>query len=170
MALKKEKPKANKKASAEVTSPRQPKRTPRKKVYFFTYDNKKYSLTEQQKLYCDFFLVRGVKPSEAVAKAGYDVSGYKDKDLGLRKIASENNTKSNIQAYLKKEIGRLGLNSSTVEKAHAELLDDANGAVRSKGLDMYYKIHGTYVADSSESRVNEELANALARIRNILPD
>lgn len=170
MPRKKEQPKANTKAETAVKQIRQPKKTPRKKVFFFTFEDNEYSLTALQKAFCDFYLTKGVKPADAVLKAGYDISGYKDKDLASRKIASENNTKSNIQAYLRKEIGRLGLNAEHVTKVHAELLDDENGAIRSKGIDMYYKIHGTYVADSSEASVNAELAQALKRIRDVIPD
>ncbi len=163
MTRKKEQPKAKTVVVPTV-------KTPRKKVYFFTFNNKKYSLTAQQKLFCDFFLTRGIKAADAVVKAGYDLSGSKDKDLTARQIASQNSTNPKIVAYLKKNIGQLGLNDETVSKTHAELLDDENSAARSKGIDMYYKIHGSYVADRSEAKVNEELADALQRIRTMLPD
>lgn len=163
MKRKKEQPKA-------VQPKRQPKRTPRKKTFFFTYSDKKYSLTEQQKLFCDLFLTRGISASEAIIGAGYDVSGYKNKDLGARAIASENQTKPNIKAYIRMNLSRLGLDDENVSKVHAELLDDANYAGRAKAVDMYYKMHGSYVADSAEAKVNEELADALARIRKVIPD
>lgn len=175
MKRKKEQPKANKKKTIKpVTSAdRKPKTARRVKFFKFTYNENKFSLTQQQKSFCDLWLDPENDYLTIILGAGYVVTnaeGVVNKHLA-NTMYKENLLKPAIKAYIQMNYEALGLTKENVDREHAfVLVQRSDLSSKNKAIDMYHKIHGNYVADSAEAKVNSELADALARIRNEIPD
>lgn len=166
MKRKKEQPKA-------VKSKRQPRKVTRKRVFHFTFEDKSYSLTHIQKLFCDLYLNPNLEVIDVVKSAGYEVvdsNGFTNEKLAWS-ISSENLRKPNIKAYIKLNLDSLGLTETTRDRELSFVMTQRKDlSSKNKALDMFNKMKGGYVADSAEAKVNSELADALARIRNEIPD
>lgn len=110
----------------------------------FTYtadDGKEYTLTEQQKKFCEKYCEYGCSGIDAIYGAGYKA---KDKKVA-KSMASEYLTKPNIFNYITTLYDEYGLNDENVAKEHLFLINQkADLTNKAKGLDMYYKKKGSY--------------------------
>lgn len=143
---KKEKPKAK----TTSTKKRTVKSKPVSKLKFFTYtfkDGKEYSMTEQQKKFCDAYLAFGAKGVDAVYEAG-----YKPKNVNVAySISSENLRKPEIFNYINSKYEEFGFNDEDVLKEHLFLIKQQGDlGSKARGIDMYYKKTGGYAEEKHE--------------------
>lgn len=139
---KKEKPKAKKTRTV--------KNKPVSKVKKFSYtarDGQKYTLTEQQKAFCDAYLKFGAKGVDAVYEAG-----YKPKNVRVAySIASENLRKPEIFSYINMKYEEYGFNDDDVLREHLFLIKQQGDlSSKARGIDMYYKKTGGYAEEKHE--------------------
>ncbi|MCG2689353.1 terminase small subunit [Candidatus Parcubacteria bacterium] len=131
-------------------------------------DNK---LTLKQQLFCDYYLEGYGNATEAVIKAGYNVSkkdGTPDRILA-KSIASENLTKPYIYGYIQKKLEGFGFNDTTIMKQHLFLINQfADLSVKTKAIDMYYKKTGAYATDKEDQETKIRLDAFLDRVSGML--
>ena len=128
----------------------------------------KDKLTLKQRRFCDYYLEGFGNGTEAVIKAGYNVSkknGTPDRSLA-KSIASENLTKPNIVECLQKGLEADGFNDKAIMKQHLFLINQfSNLSIKAKAIDMYYKKAGVYMPAKSEDGERYEISDeALRRI------
>lgn len=133
-------------------------------------NNKDYSLTLQQKLFCELYLEYFGNGVEAIIGAGYDVNfkNSKGKDTGnpnrrlAAAIASENLTKPNIIAYIDLKLEEYGFSDDNVKKQHLFNLNQfADLTAKNKAIDMFYKLKGKYAAEKVEHDVSNNLRDLI---------
>ncbi len=133
----------------------------------------KYKLTLKQKLFCKYYLEGRGNATEAIIKAGYNVSkkkGIPDRLLA-RNIASENLAKLGILEYLQTQLEKAGFNDVNISKQHLFLINQfADYSVKARAIDMYYKKSGAYSAIKLEHNTTPALEEALGRLSKLLPD
>jgi len=133
----------------------------------------KDKLTLKQKLFCDFYLEGSGNATEAVIKAGYNVSkknGQPDRMIA-RNIASENLAKLGIKNYIRKKLDTMELTDENVMRQHAFLINQFGDlSVKAKAIDMYYKKTGAYSPDKNDDTRNKNLDGYLNRLAKMLPD
>lgn len=137
-------------------------------------ENKSEELSLKQKLFCQYYIETFGNGTEAVLKAGYDVSkknGTPDRNLA-KSIASENLTKPDILACINGLMDKAGLNDVTVAIQHSFLINQHQDlGVKTRAIDMYYKLRGMYKQTESIGNGNDEiLESAVTRIKALLPD
>ena len=126
---------------------------------FVGLDKVQYSLTEQQKLFVEYYLTYGANGIDAVINAGYDVT-FKSKrgNGGINRklayvIASENLVKPNIVAYCNLRLDEYGYNDSNVERQHNFLLNqNSDLGAKARAIDMMYKKRGEYAPEKVDVR------------------
>jgi len=110
----------------------------------------KDKLTLKQRRFCDYYLECFGNATQAVIKAGYNISkknGTPDRNLA-KSIASENLTKPDIVKYLQKGLEATGFNDKAIMKQHLFLINQfSNLSIKAKAIDMYYKKAGAYVPE-----------------------
>jgi len=109
----------------------------------------KDKLTLKQRLFCKYYLDGSGNATEAVIKAGYNVSKKKGKPdrMLARNIASENLAKLGIKEYIRKRLDTIGLNDENVMRQHAFLINQFSDLPsKIRAIDMYYKKTGQYAA------------------------
>lgn len=131
-------------------------------------------LSLKQKLFCQAYVETYGKGTEAVLKAGYNVSkknGYPNRNLA-KSIASENLTKPYISAYIASLLERVGLNDENVAAQHLFLINQCvDLGVKTRAVDMYYKLKGKYTdLNNNNAEANEALEDVVKHIRKILPE
>lgn len=130
------------------------------------------NLTLKQRLFCKYYVETLGNGTEAAIKAGYvvrQVNGESDRKLA-KSIASENLTKPDILEYLNTLLEKSGLNDQMVG-AHLKFLINQfeDLPVKTRAIDIYYKLHGKYAPSKFEHDVNPEIDAALDRLAKILP-
>ena len=137
------------------------KEKPRVKPKDFTYthtDGTKYTLTEKEKRFCDYYLQFGAKGIDAVYEAGYDVKTKNSASV----IAYENLRKPHIYNYINSKYEEYGFNDEDVMKEHLFLIkQQADLPSKGRGIDMYYKKKGSYA--------EQKIAHTVRNYRD-LPD
>ncbi len=127
---------------------------------FVGLDKVEYSITEQQKLFVEYYLTYGANGIDAVIAAGYDVT-FKNKksgDGGINRklayvIASENLVKPNVVAYVNLRLDEYGYNDSNVERQHNFLLNqNSDLGAKARAIDMMYKKRGEYAPEKVDVR------------------
>lgn len=130
-------------------------------------------LTLKQKLFCDYYLEGFGNATEAVIKAGYNVSkknGIPDRVLA-KSIASENLTKPYLLNYLRRKLDAVGLNDENVMRHHAFLINQfADLSVKAKAIDLYYKKTGAYATEKIEHGASPQLDAFMDRLAKMFPD
>ncbi len=130
-------------------------------------------LSLKQKLFCQAYVETMGNATEAVVRAGYNISkknGSPDRNLA-KSIASENLTKPYISAYIASLLERVGLNDENVAAQHLFLINQhVDLGVKIRAIDMYYKLKGKYTDLNNNSEANEVLEQAIQHIRRILPE
>jgi len=112
-----------------------------KKYTFTARDGKKYSLTEKEKAFCEFYCEFGTKGIEAVYRAGYKA---KTKAVAYS-ISSENLRKPQILAYIDTLYEEFGFTDEEVMREHWFLIkQNADFSNKARAIDMYYKKMGYY--------------------------
>lgn len=132
-------------------------------------DNKDYSLTLQQKLFCELYLEYSGNGVEAIIGAGYDVDfKSRGKSTGVPNrrlaavIASENLTKPNIIAYVDLKLEEYGFTDDNVKKQHLFTLNQFSDlTAKNKAIDMFYKLKGKYAAEKVEHDVSDNLRDLI---------
>ncbi len=131
------------------------------------------SLTIRQKLFCKYYIETFGNGTEAVIKAGYQVhkKGGRPDGIVAKSIASENLTKPYILKYLNTLLEANGLNDTVVSTHLAFVINQfADLSAKLRGIDIYYKLKGSYSATSDpNSYRREEIDEFLDHIRTILP-
>lgn len=136
--------------------------------HHFTFvgkDGKNYSLSEKQKLFVEKYLEFKGNGVDAVIEAGYDVFKKDKKGNPLypnRKMAAvvsaQNLVKLNIIAYKNLLLEEYGFTSEAVHEQHLFLINqDANLSAKSKGVDMFYKLKGSYAPEKHEHTIKDKL-------------
>ena len=152
----------------------EPKKVTREKVFRFTgKDGKEYTLTLQQKRFCEEFVKFDMKGVDAIIEAGYSVydgNGRVNRILAS-KMARDNLLKGSIQQYNEILFERAGCHEESVDKQVLKLLNqDADLGAKARGLDIYYKKIGAYAPEKREHSVDAELEKTLDRIAKILDE
>lgn len=129
--------------------------------YFKGIDGADYKINLRQKLFVECYLINGAVGMQAIIDAGYDVN-YKDKDGNdtgrpnyklAAVMASENLVKPNISAYINANLERFGYSDKNVERQHLFIMNQTgNLDVKARGIDMFYKIKGTYAPTRIDAR------------------
>lgn len=131
----------------------------------------KDELTLKQQRFCDYYLEGSGNATEAVIKAGYNVSkkkGVPDRMLA-RNIASENLAKPGITNYIRKKLEGIGLNDENVMKHHVFLINQfADLPTKARAIDLYYKKTGAYVFNKQKNDTNPELEAFMDRAAKLL--
>lgn len=89
-----------------------------KKFTFTGLDKKEYAITDQQRLFAEYYMDPFLSGAQAVIEAGYDCTNSRG-DINMRlasSIASENLRKPNICQYIATLIDDAGLNDNVVNK------------------------------------------------------
>lgn len=130
-----------------------------KKFKFTGLDDKEYTITQKQKLFCEAYINPFWSGVDAVIEAGYNV--YKDKkkrknpDRNMaRVIASENLSKLNICAYLTVLLDDVDLNDQGVDKQMYYVINqfkDLNA--KNRAISEYNKIRGRHAPEKHEHTV-----------------
>ena len=111
--------------------------------------SKEPKLSLKQRLFCQYYVETFGNGTEAVVKAGYNISkknGSPDRNLA-KSIASENLTKPDILSYINSLLEKSGLNDETVATHHWFLINQFTDlSVKAKAIDLYYKLKGNYSA------------------------
>lgn len=139
---------------------------------FIGLDKEQYSLTAQQKKFCDIYLSLSGNGTQAAIEAGYNVyTSHGNISYHLAAvIASENLIKPDISAYITKKLEEFGFSDENIKKQHLFLINQfADLKSKGKGIDMYYKLKGEYAAEKVEHGVNEKIEQALSKLANLLP-
>jgi hypothetical protein len=169
--------KIKRKSSGVVTNPipkktiHEKKKGPRGSILDFEYKGQKYSLTEQQYLFCEAYLTFQKTAAQSIVDSGYNVYGEKG---GInwnlaRKMGSENLSKGNIRAYVNNAIDIIGLSDDVIRREHAKLiLQSTDLAAKSRGLDMYYKKTGEYAPEKQEHSMDKEITEALLKVASLV--
>ncbi|MBI4091857.1 MAG: terminase small subunit [Candidatus Levybacteria bacterium] len=133
----------------------------------------KDKLTLKQKLFCDYYLESHRNATDAVIKAGYNVSkkhGKPDRMLA-RNIASENLAKPGIKNYIREKLETHELSIENVMRQHSFLINQFDDlSVKAKAIDMYYKKIGAYASDKNDEKKNDNLDSFMDRLANMFPD
>ena len=192
MKPKTEKPKAHKiKASEKITAkevekvvtvlkknlvkppPHEPKKVTRAKVFTFKgADGVQYSLTLQQKLFCELFCDLSMNGAKAIVEAGYSVTnkyGVINWKLAVV-MARENLLKPSMAAYVTILLDRYGLTDDNLDKQAmgvANQWGDLSAKVRA--IDVLYKKRGLYAPDKHTVTLDAEITAALDRFAATLP-
>lgn len=110
-------------------------------------------LTLKQKLFCQAYVETLGNATEAVIKAGYDVSnkdGHPNRIIA-KSIASENLTKPYICEYIKELLEKSGLNDKNVGLQLNFLINQFNDlSVKARAIEIYYKTTGAYAPEKYE--------------------
>ena len=133
----------------------------------------KDKLTLKQKRFCDYYIKGPGNATEAVIKAGYNVSKKigKANRLLARNIASENLAKPGIIEYIRKKLEAVDLNNENVMKQHAFLINQfLDLSVKAKAIDLYYKKTGAYAGEKVKHEVSTQLGAFMDRMAKILPE
>ena len=163
-----------KKSRGRIRPPyHEPKKVTRAKVFRFTGKNKKeYTLTLQQKSFCECFVQFDMKGVDAVIEAGYSVQNARG-GINYRvasEIASQNLLKLGIQQYNEILFERAGYHEESADKQVLKLMNqDADLGAKARGLDIYYKKIGAYAPEKREHSVDAELEKTLDRIAKLMP-
>lgn len=146
---------------------------------YVALDGRTYHLSIKQRKFCEYYLMWNGNGVEAIISAGYDCN-YKTKDgqdtgHPNRKLASvmssENLAKPSIYNFIALKMQEYGFTDDNVTKQHLFLLNQLTDlSAKSKAIDMFYKIRGTYAPEKQEHTVNEKIERALDKIASILPD
>ncbi len=159
--------------------PHKGKKITRAQVFSFTGDDgKKYSLTLQQKFFCELFCEFSMNGVTAIIEAGYNVY-IKDKNGDdtpkinyklAAHMAHENLLKPNISAYITTLLDRYGLSDDNAEKQLLAVMNqNAELSAKTRAIDIYYKKKGAYAPDKHNIGISDELEKALDRIAQIVP-
>jgi len=138
---------------------------PQGKLFSFKgLDDKYYSLTPKQKLFCDNYVANlgnGVQAAMGVYETDYK---------GACIIASQNLRKLKVIEYLTLQFKKFDIGDEEA-MAHLSFLIKQFGELpmKAKGLDMFFKIRGKYAPEKTEHSVNEGLEKALDRLSALLP-
>jgi len=150
-----------------AVKPKPKKKKPRKKGVFkhfqFTGDDGvEYSLTKQQKLFVEHYLINNTNGTEAVIAAGYKVKnsrGFVDRKLASA-ISTENLSKPVICAYITVKLDEYGFNDDNIEKQHLFLVNqNSNLPTKQRAIDSFYKLKGKFAPE--EKTVKHELTEEL---------
>lgn len=131
----------------------------------------KDKLTLKQQLFCKYYLEGSGNATEAVIKAGYNVSkknGQPDRMLA-RNIASENLAKPGILKYIQERLEKSGFSDTCITRQHLFLINQfADLSVKAKAIDMYYKKTGAYAAVRLEHGATPAIEEALDRLSRMI--
>ncbi len=133
-----------------------PKTVKKAKIHKFKDKlGKERKLTPKQKKFADLFVSDlSMSGTDAVIKAGYDLSGGKDKRKLAAVIASENLTKPDIYLYIETKLDESGLNDSTVDKHHLFTLSQMTDIpAKNRAIDIYHRKQGKYAPEKHEHKV-----------------
>lgn len=150
-----------------------PKHAPKPKFFHFKgEDGIEYSLTPQQKAFCEFFCQFSMNGVDAVIEAGYNINNKRGvPDLRVAaSIASENLRKPNICCYIDTILAKYGLADDHADKQLAGLInqwDDLGAKVRA--LDILYKKKGSYAPEKFEHGLSMEVQRIMEYMKKILP-
>lgn len=130
-------------------------------------------LSLKQKLFCQAYVDTCGNGTEAVLRAGYNISnknGHSDRNLA-KSIASENLTKPYISAYIASLLEKVGFNDENVVAQHLFLINQhVDLGVKLRAIEMYYRLKGKYAKSNDDSGTNEVLDQVILHIRKILPE
>jgi phage terminase small subunit len=107
-------------------------------------ENKSAELSIKQKLFCQYYIETFGNGTEAVLKAGYDVSkknGTPDRNLA-KSIASENLTKPDILACINGLLDKVGMNDEMVAVQHSFLIKTQDLEIKTRAIDIL-QVEGT---------------------------
>jgi len=171
----------------EKPKPRAPKKTPTKRktvkkatkpadpdraFSFKGLDEKIHKINFRQKYFVELYLELHGNGQDAIINSGYNVynkNGAINYNLA-RVMASENLRKPNIVAYVNLKMDQYGYNDDNVFKQHLFLINQHSDlSAKSKGIDMFYKVKGSYAPEKKEHTFDEKIEKALDRIADILP-
>lgn len=128
-----------------------------KQFTFTGLDDKEYTLTEKQKLFCEAYIDPFASGADAVIAAGYDVYKGKKKieDRNMaRVIASENLLKLNICAYLSVLLEDADLTDEGVDRQMYYIISqfkDLNA--KNRAISEYNKIRGRHAPEKHEHKI-----------------
>lgn len=115
----------------------------------------KGKLSLKQKLFCEYYIEQNGNATEAVIRAGYNVSkksGTPDRILA-KSIASENLAKPYIWSYIKEKLEEVGLSDGTIKFEHYKMIvQDKDWSIKARGIDMYYKLTGAYFPKKHQAK------------------
>ncbi len=130
----------------------------------------KKNLTLKQQLFCKHFVEGTGNATEAIIRAGYDVTknGVVNRKLA-KSIASENLTKPDILQEIRRLLEDAGFNDQNILIQHLFLINQfADLGVKAKAIDMYYKKTGAYTQVPVEDvERNKFLDEAKERFRRL---
>jgi len=139
---------------------------PQGKLFSFRgVDDKWYSLTLKQKIFCQKYVEtmgNGVQSAMAAYHQEYKVA---------KVTASENLTKPNLLQYLATQFMMSGEITPEEADAHLAFLvrQFADLSVKARAVDMALRMFGKYAPEKVEHSVNEGLEKALDRLSALLP-
>lgn len=120
--------------------------------YVSPADGKTYRMTIKEKSFCDAYLEFKGDGVDAVYEAGYEVKNA----LVAAAISHENLRKPNLIAYINAQLEEAGFNDDHVYKQHLFLVNQhADLKSKAKGIEMFYKLKGSYAPEKSEVKVTE---------------
>lgn len=140
-------------------------------------DRKTYHLTEKQKNFVEAYLTNKGCGTDAIIEAGYDIwfkdrngrsNGVPNRKLAA-KMAYDNLSKPEIEAYINYLLEEYGYNDENVKRQHLFLLNQhSDFRAKAKAIDMIYKLNGSYAAEKQEHTIDAELRAILEKASEIL--
>jgi hypothetical protein len=158
-------------------------------THHFTHKGIQYKLTAKEKTFTDFYLATFRRVDSVIY--GYPNTGNSElyyennSDLSpekkiLRKkmintcihVADEILNRPHVQAYIDKFLSEHGFTEERVRLEHFNNITnpDAPAAAKNQAIDMFYKLKNVYPGEKSKSELDEELAKALAVLREKVND
>ena len=128
-------------------------------------DGKTYKLSLKEKTFCEKYLEYYGNGTEAA----FEVYDCKDRKTAAS-IAAQNLIKLHITAYINIKLDEYGFNDENVKKHHLFLINQFGDlSAKGKGIDMHYKIKGSYAPEVikhtlDESDIDERIREVKARI------
>ncbi len=130
-------------------------------------------LSLKQKRFCQYYIETHGNGTEAVLKAGYDINmknGSPDRNIA-KSIASENLTKPDILAHINDLLDKAGMCDENVAIQHLFLINQHQDlGVKTRAIDMYYKLKGAYKQTDHNDGYNETLEQVVKHVRSVLPE
>lgn len=153
---------------------------------FIHKDKNTYQVTAKQKKWADIYIdthnatfsslqTYDIKNKELFEKLNGQLTDAekikKDKaEITAASVGRENIRKPQIIKYIDWVLDQYGFTDESVKFEHFKLIkQDSDMGDKARGIDMFYKVKGSYAAEKIEHGINEEVEKALERLSKLIP-
>lgn len=155
--------------------------------FVFTHSDKTtYQITAKQKQWADIYIdthnatfaslqTYEIKHKELFEKLNGQLTDEqkiaKDKaEINAATIGRQNSRKLQIIKYIDWVLDQAGFTDESVKFEHFKLIkQDSDFGDKARGIDMFYKVRGSYAAEKVEHGINKEVEEALERLSKLIP-